>query len=143
VGGVVGTFLSGRLAVTLTPRAMLLQAGLSVALPAMLLGVTSTFPVLLLLAAQLGAGSILVEVATDTSLQTSLHPDVLARAYGIAFPAAIAGIVVGSLVAAPLVVAFGVQGALVAIGVAMTAYVLLMAYAGRDVRTPGVVPNMG
>jgi hypothetical protein len=76
-------------------------------------------------AAVVGAGSIVVEVATDTALQTSLHPAVLARAYGIAFPAAVAGIVVGSLVAAPLVALVGVGGALITVGLAMTGYTLL------------------
>ena len=50
----------------------------------------------------------------------------LARAYGIAFPAAVAGIVVGSLVAAPLVAVVGVSGALVVIGLAMAGYTVLV-----------------
>jgi MFS family permease len=137
-GGVAGTFLSGRLASSLSPRALLLASGASVAVPAVLLGVTSAFPVLLVWAAVLGAGSIVVEVATDTSLQESLRPDVLARAYGIAFPAAIAGIVAGSLVAAPLVAGLGVRGALVAIGAAMSLYVVLLAYVGRGEGAPAV-----
>ena len=55
-----------------------------------------------------GAGFIVVEVMVETSLQRTLAPDVFARAYGFAFPAAIAGIVAGSLIAAPLVALFGV-----------------------------------
>jgi hypothetical protein len=90
-----------------------------------LLGVPANLLVLMAWAAVVGAGSIVVEVATDTALQTSLHPDVLARAYGIAFPAAVAGIVVGSLVAAPLVAVVGVSGALIVIGLAMAGYAVL------------------
>ena len=56
----------------------------------------------------------------DTGLQRMLAPDVFARAYGFAFPAAIAGIVAGSLIAAPLAALFGVRGAFVALG-ALTA----------------------
>ena len=56
----------------------------------------------------------------ETSLQRALAPDVFARAYGFAYPAAIAGIVAGSLVAAPLVALFGLRGAFVALG-ALTA----------------------
>ena len=67
-----------------------------------------------------GAGFILVEVMVETGLQRTLAPDVFARAYGFAFPAAIAGIVAGSLIAAPLVALFGVRGAFVALG-ALTA----------------------
>jgi len=101
---------------------------LSVGLSAMLLGVPATLPVLMAWAVVVGAGSLVVEVATDTALQTSLHPEVLARAYGIAFPAAVAGIVVGSLVAAPLVALVGVGGALVAIGLAMAGYTVLASF---------------
>jgi predicted MFS family arabinose efflux permease len=128
VGGVVGTVLAGSAVKRLSPRALLLVAGLSVGLSAMLLGVPATLPVLMAWAMVVGAGSLVVEVATDTALQTSLHPEVLARAYGIAFPAAIAGIVVGSLVAAPLVALVGVGGALVAIGLAMAGYTVLASF---------------
>jgi MFS family permease len=127
LGGVVGTVLSGHLATVLSARALLLTACSAVAVPAVLLGVPASFPLLLAWAVVLGAGSFVVEVATDTSLQLSLPPEVLARAYGISFPAAISGIVVGSLVAAPLVALVGVQGALVAVGGLMGAYVLLLA----------------
>jgi MFS family permease len=125
-GGVVGTLLSGRLAERLSPRALLLTAGASVGVPAMLLGTTSSLPLLLVWALVAGAASIVVEVATDTSLQVSLDPEVLARAYGISFPAAISGIVIGSLVAAPLVAVVGVQVALVAVGALMVAYVVVL-----------------
>jgi hypothetical protein len=56
-----------------------------------------------LLAVTGGAGAILVEVLADTGLQRCLDEEVLGRAYGFALPAAVSGIVVGSLVAAPLV----------------------------------------
>ena len=45
-----------------------------------------------------------------------LPEDVFARAYGFAYPAALAGIVAGSLVAAPLAALFGLRGAFVALG---------------------------
>src|SRR3954469_6135099 len=104
----------------------------------MLLGTTSSLPVLLVWAMVTGAGSIVVEVATDTSLQVSLDPEVLARAYGISFPAAISGIVIGSLVAAPLVMVVGVQGALVVVGALMVAYVVGLALADRSPTTPRI-----
>jgi MFS family permease len=125
-GGVVGTLLSGRLAERLSPRALLLTSGASVGVPAMLLGTTSSLPLLLVWALVAGAASIVVEVATDTSLQVSLDPEVLARAYGISFPAAISGIVIGSLVAAPLVAVVGVQAALVSVGALMVGYVVVL-----------------
>jgi hypothetical protein len=61
-------------------------------------------------------------VLTETALQRDLDEQVFARAYGIALPAAIAGIVGGSLVAAPLVMVVGLTGALVATGVLTASY---------------------
>ena len=135
-GGVVGTLLSGRLAERLSPRALLLTAGACVGVPAMLLGTTSSLPLLLVWGLVAGAASIVVEVATDTSLQVSLDPEVLARAYGISFPAAISGIVIGSLMAAPLVAVVGVQTALVAVGALMVAYVVVLIGLDRGATMP-------
>ncbi|MBV9830096.1 MAG: MFS transporter [Marmoricola sp.] len=124
LGGVAGTVLTGRIAGRLSPRSLLLVAGVAVGIPAVLLGVPAPFVVLMAWAVVVGAGAIVVEVATDTALQTSVAPEVLARAYGISFPAAVSGIVLGSLVAAPAAAALGVRGALVVVGAAMCAYVV-------------------
>jgi MFS family permease len=137
-GGVLGTALAGRVAAATHERALLVAAAASVALPAMLLSVTPSLVAALLLAALTGAGAIILEVATDTSLQRSLSPDVLGRAYGIAFPAAIAGIVVGSLVAGPLVHFVGLRGGLFVVGVAMAGYVAVLALSGRQHAALGV-----
>jgi hypothetical protein len=40
-----------------------------------------------------------VEVYSETALQAELPEEVFGRAYGFAFPASVAGIVVGSLIA--------------------------------------------
>ena len=124
LGGVAATALTGRIAGRLTPRSLLLLAGAAVGVPAMLLGVPAPFVVLMVWAVFVGAGSIVVEVASDTALQTLVAPDVLARAYGISFPAAVSGIVVGSLLAAPVAGVLGVRGALVVVGAAMCGYVV-------------------
>jgi MFS family permease len=63
-------------------------------------------------------------------------PDVFARAYGFAFPAAIAGIVAGSLIAAPLVALFGVRGAFVALGALTALYTLSLARRPEPVAAP-------
>jgi hypothetical protein len=68
----------------------------------------------------------MVEVTADTALARSLDEAVLARAYGLAFPASIGGIVVGSLVASPLVGLLGLTGALVAVGAIAAAYAGLL-----------------
>ena len=64
-------------------------------------------PGLLVLAVVAGAGAVLVEVLCETALQRELDDEVFTRAYGIALPVSIAGIVVGSLIAAPLAMAVG------------------------------------
>jgi MFS family permease len=132
VGGVAATVLSGRVTARTSPRRLLLVAGLGVGVPAMLLGLPAPFVVLVAWAMVVGGGSVVVEVAADTALQTSVAPEVLARAYGISFPAAVSGIVLGSLVAAPLAGLLGVEGALVVVGAAMCAYVVAVV---RSMRT--------
>lgn len=138
VGGVLGTLVAGRVASASRQGPLLMAAVVTVSLPAMLLAITSWVPVALLWALLIGAGSVVVEVASDTSLQRRLAPEVLARGAGIALPAAFAGIVLGSLVAAPLVMMFGLSGALVAIGAAMAGYLVVLARGERraDDATP-------
>jgi MFS family permease len=131
VGGVLGTLVAGRVASATRQGPLLMAAVVTVSLPAMLLAITSWVPVALLWALLIGAGSVVVEVASDTSLQRRLAPEVLARAAGIALPAAFAGIVLGSLVAAPLVTMFGLSGALVTIGAAMAGYLVVLARGER------------
>jgi MFS family permease len=141
VGGVAGTLLTGRLSSAGRPRLLLVGACVSVGVPAMLMGLTVSLPLLLLCAALTGTGSIVVEVATDTALQRSLAPEVLARAYGLTFPAAILGIVGGSLVASPLAMLLGLGGALVVVGAVVSGYAAVLA---RDaVRSVGTVPAGG
>ncbi len=76
----------------------------------------------MLLTVAIGAGSVTVEVVANTALARSLDDAVLARAYGLAYPASIGGIVVGSLVAAPLVALLGLSGALAAVGGVVAGY---------------------
>jgi hypothetical protein len=73
-----------------------------------------------------GAGAVVVEVVADTALARSLDEAVLARAYGLAFPASIGGIVVGSLIAAPLVALVGLTGALAVVGGLVGAYCIFL-----------------
>jgi MFS family permease len=79
-----------------------------------------------------GAGAALVEVLSETALQRDLPEEVFARAYGIAFPAAIAGIVVGSLVAAPVVSLVGLSWALVGTGALAAGYAAVVVLPRRS-----------
>ncbi len=73
---------------------------------------------------------------TETCLQRTLDEEVFGRAYGIAIPASLAGIVVGSLIAPVLAAALGGSGALLAVGGAVLAYalVVLLARVGTGIR---------
>jgi predicted MFS family arabinose efflux permease len=132
LGGVLGTSLTSRAARSAHPRRVLVLALLGVAGPASLMAVTPCLTGLLVWAVLSGAGAVLVEVLCETALQRDLDEEVFARAYGIAYPAAIAGIAGGSLVAAPLVSAFGLTAAMVATGALAAAYAALVALPRRS-----------
>ena len=115
-GGVIGAVVLGRLAPGAHWRRAL-AAGLAVvALTLAGLGVAPALPVALALALAGGGGMVVGEILTDTALPRMIDDAVLARAYGLAYPASIAGIVVGSLVAGPLVALLGPSGALIVAG---------------------------
>ena len=126
VGGVVGAGLAARLGVGKHPLRTVGTVLFAVALPAALLAVAPWLVIAILLAAAIGAASVAVEVVVDTALARSVDEAVLARAYGLAFPVSLGGIVVGSVVAAPLVSAMGVAGALVAVGGVVAAYAVFL-----------------
>jgi hypothetical protein len=121
VGGMVGTSLAGR-ALRLPPRSGLALALGLVGLSMLAMPVAHWGAVAILLACVNGAGAILVEVMTETGLQRMLPAEVFGRAYGLAIPASIAGIVVGSLIAPVLVSALSLNGSLVACGAIALAY---------------------
>jgi hypothetical protein len=98
----------------------------AVGLPMPLLAIAAWPAAAIALVAATGMGAVLVEILTDTGLQRMLDEDVFGRAYGLALPASLGGIVVGSLVAPLVVSALGVTGALVAVGLAVLAYALIL-----------------
>jgi predicted MFS family arabinose efflux permease len=121
-GGVLSGGLAGRAAASAHPRRMLLVAlaGIGVSLP--LFAVLGWIVPALVLAAFVGAGSLVGEVVVDTPLQRSLDPAVFARAYGLALPAALAGIVAGSLLTPPCLSLLGLDATLAAFGALALAY---------------------
>jgi MFS family permease len=139
VGGLAGAALAARLGAVRRPLAAVAATLLVVGTASALFAIAPWLAGALVLAALVGAGAVAVEVLTDTLLARSLDEAVLARAYGLAYPASIGGIVLGSLVAAPLVAAVGPGGALVAVG----AYVLVLARpAGVTRRTEAVAARV-
>jgi predicted MFS family arabinose efflux permease len=134
VGAMVGTALAGRVLRLQSRLGLALAMGLvglsMMALPAVRLGVIA-----ILLAGVSGTGAILVEVMTETGLQRLLPDDVFGRAYGLAIPASIGGIAVGSLIAPVLVSTVSLSGAQVISGAVAVGYGLQL-LAGRRHATP-------
>ena len=133
-GGVAGAVVLGRLQPG-THWRRALAAGLAlVALTLAGLGVAAALPVALALALAGGGGMVVGEILTDTALPQMLDEAVLGRAYGLAYPASIAGIVIGSLIAGPLVALLGASGALIVAGAAVAVVGTLLA--GRPLQAP-------
>jgi MFS family permease len=147
IGGIVGTTVAGRAAASGRPRAVLVGALLVLAVPSALMAVTPWLAGLLLWAVMSGSGAVLVEVLCETALQRELDEEVFARAYGIALPMTIGGIVVGSLVAVPLVALVGLTGAIIGTGVLAGGYAGIAALPRRSVGrhrapiAPVIVPD--
>ena len=116
VGGVIGAIVTARVEAAGRWRRTLACALALVGVPLAALGLAPTLPLALGLAFVGGGGMVVGEVLSETALPRLLDDSVLARAYGLVFPASIAGIVAGSLVAGPLLAAFGLTGALAVAG---------------------------
>ena len=131
VGGILGTVVAGRADRSSRPRAVVVGALVVLAVPSALMAFLAWLPGLLVLAVVAGAGAVLVEVLCETALQRELDEEVFTRAYGIALPVSIAGIVVGSLIAAPLAMLVGLTGAIVGTGVLAGGYAAVVALPKR------------
>jgi MFS family permease len=140
LGGVVGAAVAGPLGREDRQPAALVGALLCVAVPLPLLGVTHALVAALALSFVGGLGAITVEILVETSLQRSLPADVLGRAYGFALPAALSGIVAGSLIAPALVALAGLGGALALLGAAVALIAVALARAPSGAAAPAVLP---
>ncbi len=140
LGGVLGATVAGRVAASERTGVVVVAAMAVLAAATALLADPLGVGGALALGVVSGAGFILVEVMVETGLQRTLAPDVFARAYGFAFPAAIAGIVAGSLIAAPLVALFGVRGAFLALGALTAVYTLTLVRRPAPVAAPAPAP---
>jgi MFS family permease len=126
-GGLVGAAIMSRADTPATWRRTLAVALLLVATSMAALGQSTSIAQALVLAVLGGGGMIVGEVLSETALPRMLDDEVLGRAYGLAVPVSLGGIVIGSLVAGPLVSLLGLHGAFAAAGafVALTAVLLL------------------
>jgi MFS family permease len=137
-GGLIGTSLAGR-AARLPYRTALAAALALVGLPTLALSAAHWGPAAIVLAGLTGVGAVGVEIMTETGLQRLLPEEVFGRAYGLAIPASIGGIAVGSLVAPVLASTLGLTGALLACGAAVLGYAALL-LRGTDSPAPAAAP---
>lgn len=140
LGGVIGATVTARLDTPSRWRGTLAVAMLLVGIPLAALGVVPTLAGALALAVLGGSGMIVGEVLGETALPRMLDDEVLARAYGLVFPVSISGIVAGSLIAGPLVSAFGLTGALAVGGVAVLTIGALLLSRPLEVSPTGIAP---
>jgi MFS family permease len=115
-GGLVGAAIVSRVDTPATWRRTLAVALVLVAASVAALGQSTSLVEALVLAVLGGGGMIVGEVLSETALPRMLDEEVLGRAYGLALPVSIGGIVIGSLVAGPLVSLLGPHGAFAAAG---------------------------
>jgi MFS family permease len=132
-GGLLGTTLAGRAIRCPHPRYVLAAAMVAGGLPMVLLAVVRWPAAAIFLTGVTGVGALLVEILTETSLQRELDEEVFGRAYGLALPASLGGIVAGSLIAPLLTGALGGSGALVAVGGTVLVYAAAMLRPAPDV----------
>jgi MFS family permease len=125
-GGVLGSVVAPRLVrAGAMPRVIAVMLVLA-AVPFALMPLIGSLPGVMLLAAVMGAASMVVEISTETILQRTLDDAVFARAYGFAFPASIAGIAIGAAIAAPLISWCGLVGAMMLVGLAAVVYAVAL-----------------
>jgi hypothetical protein len=120
-GAVLAAGVAERAARGSRPRLALAGAVLALGAP-LPLAIAGWLPAALLVAAIFGAGTLVSEIVADTALQRALDPAVFARAYGLVLPAALAGIVLGALLAPPCVALVGLDGTLLLVASMCVAY---------------------
>jgi MFS family permease len=140
VGGVIGASVAARLDAPSRWRHTLAIAMLLVGIPVAALGFVPTLAGAVALAVLGGGGMIVGEVLGETALPRMLDDEVLARAYGLAFPISISGIVAGSLIAGPLVSLLGLTGTLAVGGAAVLTIGALLVSRPLDVTSAGTTP---
>jgi MFS family permease len=136
LGGLIGTVLVGRLVRAVGQSQAIVISLLLVGGSLPLIAIAPVLGAAVLLTALNGAGAIVVEVCTETALQSELPEEVFACAYGFAFPASIAGIVLGSLIAAPLVQVIGLTGTFSLSCALVTGYAIWLGVQGSQSRVP-------
>lgn len=125
VGGVLAAGLVNRLA-ALPRLGVVITIGMGVyCLPTALLAFTDSAPVAIGLQVVRGAGTLVVDVLAVTALQRTLPQHLIARVFGVFWSLIIGAIALGAALMPLAINAFGVDGALLTVGVGVPVLVLL------------------
>jgi MFS family permease len=116
LGGVLAAGVASRLVDHPRSARSLSISILFAGLPIMLLSIVRVPLIAYLLLTLEGAGSIVLDVLTVTMLQRLLRKEVTARVFGVLDSLSVAGILLGTLLAPPLVNAIGLKTTLVGVG---------------------------
>jgi MFS family permease len=126
----VGALVGGVLAISLTGVRRLSPAfmfGVVLwGLPLIAIGLWSKTALALVMLGLLGIGNSLVDVATFTLVQRAVRDEVLARVFGVIQMLWLASVGLGAIAAPALIDWLGLEGALIATGVALPALALLL-----------------
>ena len=125
IGGIVAALFMNRLATS--PRlGTMIAAGMAVyCLPTALLAVVHAPVLAFCLQVIRGGGTLVVDVLAVTAMQRLVAPDVVARVFGAFFALVLAATAVGAIVAPGLLAGLGLTGALLLMGFAIPAVVLV------------------
>jgi len=140
-GGILGSLVSMGL-IRRRGLAPVFATGLSMwGLPLVVIGLWTSRPVAFAALAVLGLGNAILDVSGFTLMQRVMPDHLLGRAFGALWASVTLTLALGSLIAAPLISAFGLQRAMVVSGAALVMVVGLSWPALRQLGRQVVVPE--
>ena len=135
LGGVLGVGAAARLATSRRPRAVVAGIVLCSTLPLALLSVVDRPSVALALLLVEGGASVVLDVVLVTTMQRVVAPERLALVDGLLGALGTAGVLVGTLLAAPVLAVAGLRPALVLAGAVPAGLALLGLVSSRRLDT--------
>jgi MFS family permease len=117
VGALAGVFLANPLARARRPMRAILVSAMLAGLPFAVLAVIGHTAVAAVLLVGAGAASIVTEVLAVTLLQRSVPATVVARVFGVLDSLVLGAVLVGAAVMHPMIQVFGLEAAVVVMGV--------------------------
>ena len=140
-GGVLGATVSGRLAARPRMAVPVIIAGLVFVSSQLLFAATSLTAVALAIGVVSGLGMVVSDVVSETAITRAAPGELIGRIFASYDGVCVGGMVLGALVAAPLVRSLGIRPSLVVLGLAAVAATLvcLPLLLRLDARTAGRV----